>query len=41
VPVRDRSGQIVAVIDVDSDKPAAFDQEDVDGLVRIAALIYS
>jgi GAF domain-containing protein len=40
VPVRDRSGQIVAVIDVDSDKPAAFDQDDVDGLVRIAALIY-
>lgn len=40
VPVRDQTGQIVAVLDVDSDRPAAFDQDDVDGLVRIAALIY-
>jgi GAF domain-containing protein len=40
VPVHDRSGRIVAVLDVDSDRPAAFDQDDVEGLTRIAALIY-
>lgn len=41
VPVRDAHGQIVAVIDVDSDKPAAFDRHDVAGLEQIARLIYS
>ena len=40
VPVRDASGAIVGVLDVDSEKPDAFSQADVDGLTRIAALIY-
>jgi len=40
VPVRDAAGRIVAVLDVDSDKPAAFSQTDVDGLTRIVGMIY-
>ena len=40
VPLRDRSGAIVGVLDVDSDKPNAFTQVDVDGLVRIVGMIY-
>lgn len=39
VPVHDGSGQVIAVLDVDSDKPNAFDQSDVQGLQAIAALI--
>lgn len=39
VPVHDGSGQVIAVLDVDSDKPNAFDQSDVLGLQAIAALI--
>ncbi len=41
VPVRDGGGRIAAVLDVDSDKLAAFSEIDVAGLTRIAALIYS
>lgn len=37
VPVRDASGRLIAVLDVDSDKPAAFDQTDVEWLERIVA----
>jgi L-methionine (R)-S-oxide reductase len=40
VPVRDRSGRIVAVLDVDSDHPAAFTETDVTGLESIVSLIY-
>jgi L-methionine (R)-S-oxide reductase len=36
VPVRDRSGAIVAVLDVDSDKLARFDEQ---GLEAVAALL--
>jgi len=39
VPVKDERGAVVAVLDVDSDKPEAFDETDVEGLARIAALI--
>jgi L-methionine (R)-S-oxide reductase len=35
VPVFDRQGELTAVFDVDSDRLAAFDQEDADGLERI------
>ncbi|MEM9015327.1 MAG: GAF domain-containing protein [Pseudomonadota bacterium] len=35
VPVRDRSGALIAVFDVDSDKPAMFDDADRAGLERI------
>lgn len=40
VPVRDRSGQIVAVLDVDSVQPDAFTETDVTGLTAIVELIY-
>ena len=35
VPVRDRSGRLIAVFDVDSERPAAFDETDAEGLERI------
>jgi GAF domain-containing protein len=37
VPVRDPSGRVRAVLDLDSDLPAAFDQEDVPPLEDICA----
>jgi GAF domain-containing protein len=40
IPVRDAAGAIVAVLDVDSDKPDAFSQADVDGLTTIVGLIH-
>lgn len=41
VPVRDMSGAIVAVLDVDSDKLGQFDEEDAEGLERIVELLKS
>jgi len=41
VPVRDRDGQVTAVLDVDSDRLAAFGETDVAGLTTIAALIHA
>ena len=35
VPVRDREGRLIAVFDVDSTEPAAFDAVDAEGLKRI------
>jgi L-methionine (R)-S-oxide reductase len=35
VPVFDKAGQLIAVFDVDSDKPAAFDAVDQQGLEKI------
>ncbi len=35
VPVRDGGGRIVAVLDIDSDRPDAFGPADADGLRRI------
>ena len=40
VPVRDRSGEIVAVLDVDANEKDAFGAADVEGLSRIAGLIH-
>jgi len=40
VPVRDRGGALVAVLDVDGERQAAFGPDDVDGLARIAGMIY-
>ena len=40
VPVRDHTGEILGVLDVDSEKPDAFAEVDVVGLERVAALIY-
>lgn len=39
VPVRDPSGNVVAVLDVDSHAPAAFDQTDANELEKIVALM--
>ena len=41
VPVRDAHGNIVAVLDVDSDRPAAFSEVDREGLEAIVALIHA
>jgi GAF domain-containing protein len=38
VPVTDRAGALIAVLDVDSDRLDAFDDEDQLGLERIVAL---
>ena len=38
VPVFDRDGALIAVLDVDSDQLNAFDDEDREGLERIVAL---
>jgi GAF domain-containing protein len=40
VVVRDKDGEIRAVLDVDSDKPDAFVEADVDGLENVARLIF-
>jgi GAF domain-containing protein len=39
VPVRDASGNIVAVFDVDSHQPDSFDQIDAEWLIKIVALL--
>jgi GAF domain-containing protein len=36
VPIRDAKGDLVAVLDLDSHQPAAFDDVDREGLERIA-----
>ncbi|SES29371.1 GAF domain-containing protein [Tranquillimonas rosea] len=35
LPVRDGRGEIIAVLDIDSDRPDAFDTDDAEGLSRI------
>jgi GAF domain-containing protein len=37
VPVRDASGRLLAVLDVDSERPGTFDEEDRAGLERLVA----
>jgi GAF domain-containing protein len=41
VPVKDRHGNVVGVLDVDSDKLNTFDDTDATELEKIVALIYS
>lgn len=41
VPFRNEKGEIIGVLDVDSRKPAAFDQTDAVWLEKIIALIHS
>jgi GAF domain-containing protein len=41
VPVRDARGTVVAVLDVDSDRPDAFSDVDREGLEAIVALLYA
>jgi GAF domain-containing protein len=40
IPVRDRNGNIIAVLDVDSKDPAWFDEVDAEGLERIVSLLH-
>jgi L-methionine (R)-S-oxide reductase len=39
VPILDRNGEAFGVLDVDSDRPADFDEADADGLGRIAKIV--
>lgn len=41
IPIRNWEGQVFACLDIDSDKPGAFDAEDEAGLKKILALLYS
>jgi GAF domain-containing protein len=41
VPVRDAGGSIVAVLDVDSDRPDAFGPADREGLEALVALLHA
>jgi GAF domain-containing protein len=41
VPLRDARGKIAGVLDVDSDRPAAFSQTDVSHLEKIVAMIFA
>jgi L-methionine (R)-S-oxide reductase len=41
IPLRDGAGDVVGVLDVDSDRPDAFGEADVAGLERIVALIHA
>jgi L-methionine (R)-S-oxide reductase len=40
LPVHDASGDLIAVFDIDSDRPAAFSQSDADALGEVLALIF-
>jgi GAF domain-containing protein len=39
VPVNDRDGELIAVLDLDSHRPAAFDEDDRKGLERIVEML--
>ncbi|MFD0982033.1 GAF domain-containing protein [Tropicimonas aquimaris] len=41
LPVRDASGALIAVLDIDSDQPAAFDEADAAGLERILKKVFA
>ena len=41
VPVRDASGALIAVFDVDATTPAAFDAEDQVALERLMARVFA
>jgi GAF domain-containing protein len=41
IPLRDAEGEIVGVLDVDSEELDAFTQTDVEGLERIVAMIHA
>lgn len=40
LPVRDGKGDLIAVFDIDSDRPAAFTQADAEGLGAILASVF-
>jgi L-methionine (R)-S-oxide reductase len=41
VPVHDRSGALLGVLDIDSDTPAAFDETDAAALERLMAAVFA
>ena len=41
MPVRDASGALIAVFDVDAAEPAAFDAVDADCLERLMARVFA
>lgn len=41
LPVRNGDGELIAVLDIDSDRPAAFDQRDADGLSKILDEVFA
>jgi GAF domain-containing protein len=41
LPVRDGAGRLIAVLDVDSDRPAAFDETDAEWLGKIVAVAFA
>ncbi|NCO86953.1 MAG: GAF domain-containing protein [Rhodobacterales bacterium] len=41
LPVRDRSGRLIGVFDIDSDLPAAFDRADAEALGAILAQVFA
>ncbi|MEM8776293.1 MAG: GAF domain-containing protein [Pseudomonadota bacterium] len=41
LPVWNSSGSLLAVLDIDSDQPTAFDQSDVVGLERILSTVFA
>lgn len=41
LPVWDGSGALIAVLDIDSDQPDAFDQQDADGMAKILRTVFS
>ncbi|WP_037315458.1 GAF domain-containing protein [Ruegeria halocynthiae] len=41
LPVRDASGKVIAVFDIDSDQPDAFDQVDAEKLMLILSQIFA
>lgn len=40
LPVLGRGGRLIGVLDIDSDRPDAFDQADADGLAAILAQVF-
>ena len=40
LPVFDAAGQVIAVLDIDSDRPDAFTQEDADALQAILDSVF-
>lgn len=41
LPVYNAEGDLLAVLDIDSDRPAAFTQSDADGLARILRKVFA
>ncbi|MBR9765558.1 MAG: GAF domain-containing protein [Rhodobacteraceae bacterium] len=41
IPVRNRAGAVIAVLDIDSDQPAAFTEEDDRALTAILAEVFA